>query len=506
MSREVGKLRPAAKKQTRPPRKGERSLEQQALTLETKADQIVADSAHHSKLLTKQNTSDIQASVEQLQLEAERLKIINSNPYKTRSRQIDTVEEVNSKQTSSEGEKDEAHSRLGSMDTQPYTGILSSPFTNSMSGKSPLQVEQPLAIQFNNTPPFGNPQFNMNPPPALPNVSTAPMDPMIMMQAMFAQQAQANRQQQEAMLAQQAQISKHQAEANQQLQLLLAKSLDRQLDQQDKQLQYQTNIVERQAIADARIAVKPMKEGTNIVQYFEHFEAELEDAQIPLAKWKAILVGKLSTKAEKVCAHLVNDQAAIYDDMKRHLLVNIGPSTDELCNIFHGAFYTEFQDKKEAQKLQHSKYIAERYFLGAKNNIEHMAVRLYKFYCHKRFSHAIKLSKSQSFAELLEMATSFDGQLDYEKTSKLHNNNNHHNHYNKPFQKKPFCEFCRRPGHSETDCFKKQGANKSQPSTQNKTTYRPNSQDNQASNNTKHNKFTHKDTGVKSRSAVVNWS
>ena len=143
MSREVGKLRPAAKKQTRPPRKGERSLEQQALTLETKAYQIVADSAHHSKLLTKQNTSDIQASVEQLQLEAERLKIINSNPYKTRSRQIDTVEEVNSKQTSSEGEEDEAHSRLGSMDTQPYTGILSSPFTNSMSGKSPLQVEYP---------------------------------------------------------------------------------------------------------------------------------------------------------------------------------------------------------------------------------------------------------------------------------------------------------------------------------------------------------------------------
>ena len=164
--------------------------------------------------------------------------------------------------------------------------------------------------------------------------------------------------------------------------------------------------------------------------------------------------------------------------MKRHLLANIGPSTDELCNIVHGAFYTEFQDKKEAQKLQHSKYIAERYFLGAKNNIEHMAVRLYKFHCHKRFSHAIKLSKSQSFAELLEMATSFDGQLDYEKTNKLHNNNNHHNHYNKPFQKKPFCEFCRRPGHSETDCFKKQGANKSQPSTQNKTTYRPNSQDN----------------------------
>ena len=90
------------------------------------------------------------------------------------------------------------------------------------------------------------------------------------------------------MLAHQAQVSKQQAEANQQLQMLLAKSLDRQIDQQDKQLQHQTNIVERQAIADARTQIKTMREGTNIVQYFEHFETELGDANIPLEKWKQI--------------------------------------------------------------------------------------------------------------------------------------------------------------------------------------------------------------------------
>ena len=500
MSREAGKQRPEAKRQARPPRKGERLLKHQALTLETKADNILEDSSHHGALLSQQDTSDIQASVQQLQLEAERLKSINSKPKKSRSKPLDTVDEINSKQSSSECEEDEAHSRLGSMDTHPYAEI-SSPFTNSMMSKSPFHVELPPSTQIQNTPPFGNPQFGLNPPQTIPNVAAGPVDPLAMMQAMFAQQAMANRQQQEAMLAHQAQVSKQQAEANQQLQLLLAKSLDRQLDQQDKQLKHQTNVVERQAIADVRIAVKPMKEGNNIVQYLDHFEAELGDAQIPPTKWKTILVGKLSTKAEKVCAHLINDPTATYEDMKQHLLANIGPSMDELCNIVHGAYYAEFQDKKEAQKLQHCKYIAERYFLGAKDKNEHLALRLYKFHCHKRFSHTIKLSKAQSFAELLEMATSFDGQMEYEKTNKLYNNQS--NHKDRPFQNKPFCDFCRKLGHTETDCFKKQGLAKSNPSYKPHKSY---NNDNQASGSGKQYKTNHKEAGVKNRSVVVNWS
>ena len=496
MSRQAGKSRnPAAKRQTRTLAKGEHSLEQQALQLQAKANQLQADSAHHDSLLSRKDSSDIQLSVEQLQIEAERLKTIS----KSRSRQLETVEEQ-SKHSSSEAEEDDAHSRLGSMDTHPYAEI-SSPFSNSMMNKSPFHMEAPPSAQIQNTPPFGNPQFALNPPQTLPNVAAGPVDPLAMMQAMFAQQSLANRQQQEAMLAHQAQVSKQQAESNQQLQLLLAKSLDRQIDQQDKQLKHQTNIVERQALADVRLAVKPMKDGNNIVQYLDHFEAELGDAQIPPTKWKTILVGKLSTKAEKVCAHLINDPTATYEDMKRHLLSNIGPSMDELCNIVHGAYHAEFQDKKEAQKLQHCKYIAERYFLGAKDKNEHLALRLYKFHCHKRFSHTIKLSKAQSFAELLEMATSFDGQMEYEKTNKLYNNQS--NHKDKPFQKKPFCDFCRKLGHTETDCFKKQGLAKSNPSYKPHKSY---NNDNQASGTGKQYKTNHKEAGVKSRPVVINWS
>ena len=321
---------------------------------------------------------------------------------------------------------------------------------------------------------------------------------MTMMQAMFAQQALANQQQQQAMLAHQAHVANQQAEANQQLQLLLAKSLDRQLDQQHKQLKHQENLMDKQAIADVRVAVKQLKEGTNIVQYLEHFETELEDAQIPLAKWKQILVSKLSTKAEKVCAHLVHSEAT-YQDLKRHLLANIGPSADELCNIMHGAVHTEFLDKPEAQKLQHAKYISERYFLGIKSDntiIEYVAVRLFKFHCHKRFSHVIKLSKSHLFAELLEMATTFDSQLDYEKATKPYYSHTKQSH------KKVTCDFCKKSGHVEAECFKKQGLHKQN------TSYKPQRSynENQQAGSTKHYKSTNKDTGIKPRPATVNWS
>ena len=306
------------------------------------------------------------------------------------------------------------------------------------------------------------------------------------------------------MFSQQAEANRQQAEANRHLQLLLASSLDKQIDQQSKQLQQQANIVARQAIADARISIKPMREGVNICQYFDHLETELRNAKIPLNKWKTILVAKHSTKAEKTCAHLVHNTEAAYADLKKHLLRHIGPSADELCNVVHGAAYTEFRDKNETQKLQHAKYIAERYFLGLQQTDEaiiyHMAIRMYKFHCNKRFAHAVKLTKQQTLAEVLELTSSFDSQLDYERTNRPHTT------YNKSFQKKVFCEYCKRPGHSETDCFKKQNANKQEPFRQTKPIYRPNNLDNNPSHNSRYHKQSYKDAGVKTRLATVNWS
>ena len=199
-----------------------------------------------------------------------------------------------------------------------------------------------------------------------------------------------------------------------------------------------------------------MKDGVNICQYFDHLETELTDARIPLSKWKPILVAKLSTKAEKTCAHLVHNSEATYEDLKKHLLRHVGPSADKLSNIVHGGGHSEFQNKKESEKLQHAKYIAERYFLGVQlpddTVIDHMAVRLYKFNCHKRFTHSIKLTKTQTLAELLELASSFDSQLDYDRTKPDRPSNT----YNRSFNRhKLFCEYCKRPGHSEADCFKK---------------------------------------------------
>ena len=65
-----------------------------------------------------------------------------------------------------------------------------------------------------------------------------------------------------------------------------------------------------------------------------------------------------------MCAHLIHNSDATNKNMKQHLLKHIGPSADELCNIVHGAAHNTFREKKETQKLQHAKFLAERYFLG----------------------------------------------------------------------------------------------------------------------------------------------
>ena len=501
MSKPSGRTRDtAAKKPARTTRRGEVQLEKYSQDLVNKADHLTDDSSHHSSILSSQDTASIHSSIQHLQEQATRMTALN----RAHTKSLDMIKEQ-SDQIVSDKEEEE-HSPLGSYDTERYT-LLSSPLSIHSSDKSPRQREQELPTQTLQPSHRILPQFPMNPPQTSPNVTASPLDAIAIMQNMFAQQADANRQQQEAMIAHQASITAQQAETNKQLQLLLAKQLDRQLDQQEKQLKRQETTEERQAIADARLAIKPMKDTANIVQYLQHFESELQEAEIPSSKWKKILIGKLSPKADKICAHLVNDQLATYDDLKRYLLANLGPSMDELCNVVHGAYYSDFHDKTEAQKLQHSKYIAERYFLNCKNKEEHLAMRLYKFHANKKFAHQVKLNKSQSFADLLETATSFDGQLQYEKTNKLHtssySSSGYYSHKDKNTHRKPFCEYCRKVGHLEEQCFKKQGITK--PSTPNpQQGNKPNFQEQQSK--PKNTKYYNKDTGVKTRPTTVNWS
>ena len=206
-----------------------------------------------------------------------------------------------------------------------------------------------------------------------------------------------------------------------------------------------------------------------------------------------------------MCALLIHDKEATYKNMRKHLLKHVGPSADELCNIVHGAAHTEFSNKKETEKLQHAKFLAERYFLGTKQqddtNIHHMAIRLYKFHCNKRFAHTIKLAKTQTIAEVLELTSSFDSQLDYERTK----TDKPYNPHTRPFPRKTFCEYCRKPGHTEVDCFKKANNNKPDFSRQQKP-YKSNYQEIKPQTPFRHKKQPYKDAGVKRRLATVNWS
>ena len=248
-----------------------------------------------------------------------------------------------------------------------------------------------------------------------------------------------------------------------------------------------------------------MREGINICQYFEHFESELRDAKIPKNSWNRILVSKLSLKAEKKCAHLIHNHDATYKILKNHLMKHIGPSSEELCNIVHGAAYSEFKDKKETEKLQHAKYIVERYFqnidLADDTVIDHMVIRLYKFHCDRRFAHSLKRSKYHSLEDVLELTASFNSQTDYDKSKA----DKSHYPYRKPYPNKIVCEYWKKGGHTEAECYRKQNESKRDNPRSDKQPYKPRHQDNKRSFNPS-TKEQYKDAGVKTRPVTVNWN
>ena len=104
-------------------------------------------------------------------------------------------------------------------------------------------------------------------------------------------------------------------------------------------------------------------------------------------------------------------------------------------------------------------------------------------------------------AELLELTSSFDSQLDFEK-AKIDRPTTT---YNRSFPKhKTFCDYCRKPGHLEVDCFKKQNTYKYELSRQHKS--KLNTQDSSPQNSFTNKKQLYKDSGVKPRPTTVNWN
>ena len=114
-----------------------------------------------------------------------------------------------------------------------------------------------------------------------------------------------------------------------------AASIQSQTDQITLQQNFQCKMLIRQkitdqktALAEAKAAIKPMRDDSNICKYIEHFEFELTEANIPIEKWKKILVSKLSHKIEKKCSHLTHDYNTTYGNLKHFLLKHVGPSTE----------------------------------------------------------------------------------------------------------------------------------------------------------------------------------
>ena len=128
----------------------------------------------------------------------------------------------------------------------------------------------------------------------------------------------------------------------------------------------------------------------------------------------------------------------------------MGPTIDELCNILHGSAFYKFKDKTESEKLQHATNIAERFLLGAKDVQDctyRLAISLYKFHCDKRFTHSIKLTKHTSVHNLAAKVSSFDSQLAYDRSKTQR-------YSGKQQFMSNTCNYCKKRGHIEADCYK----------------------------------------------------
>ena len=65
-----------------------------------------------------------------------------------------------------------------------------------------------------------------------------------------------------------------------------------------KQANNQVYAMTRQSVQEAKYSIKPFKDNANICPYIDLFEAVLTETTVHKCKWKSILVGELSTKAE----------------------------------------------------------------------------------------------------------------------------------------------------------------------------------------------------------------
>ena len=425
---------------------------------------------------TKKSASPEQAQIklylDQIGEEAEKLTDIQAagNSRLSQKQQLDDISEQDESDKDSSGEYDYPDSH----ETVPYGNHKE--YSNLPLLSPNLRSQPPLNTGAQ--PPFNTGALNFVPNPAqhnpiqpqTPNVAVATLDPMAFLQTFMVNQADTNRQ----------------------LQQLLVSSMDKQTNQQAAALF-------KQNIKEAKDAIKPLKDNINICLYFDHFEAELTEASVPKAKWKKILISKLSPKAEKKCAHLIANRATTYSALRDHLKRQLGQTREELCNLIHGASYQEFRDKTETEKLQHAKYLAERYLLDVSPEkvTDHIAIYLYKYHCDRRFAHSLKLSKNHTLDDVLELTASFDSHIEYEKTRA-----DRYQPSRPRSNTKPTCTYCKKVGHNESDCYRKQNDLK-QDTKPDKLPFKPKYQDHRRPYGSKDN---YKDTGVKTRPATVNWN
>ena len=207
---------------------------------------------------------------------------------------------------------------------------------------------------------------------------------------------------------------------------------------------------------DCLTSLKPYRDGESIVHFLDKVDCAFEKFPIPEKFRIEILIQKLSSKVEHKCHLYIKSSTVSYEQLKQTLIKHIGADHAEaVCRLFSN---NDLSDKHltESGNADRIVELLDRFLLSAESKPEIMkrlVAGVYKFKCHRPFSHKVDLYNKSAVNHLPDLTMSFDSQIEQDRA--FHKQKQSFLNDKHPRQDRPTCTFCSKVGHTIDKCFKK---------------------------------------------------
>ncbi len=137
---------------------------------------------------------------------------------------------------------------------------------------------------------------------------------------------------------------------------LLIKAMTLQLEKKKTSADSEYVSKEIQSIASYR-------DTDEIHHYILSLEADLKDLEVPLKRWKRVLIRKLTPKARKTIRDFVSESTCTYDELKRALIKKLGPSRTTIMDKLFGISDRDLKRMDPAARVQYYRGYMDRLLL-----------------------------------------------------------------------------------------------------------------------------------------------